>query len=142
MSTPSTLTRFGVGASTALTNAYSAPIKVTNVTGTDAGAQVLPAFSLLQFIRFKVTSIASSAASITYFLSLDSAGDVPITPEVTVSIVPGKTTATSGGAASALSSFPLAAVTSYDSTNQAVYVIAKTNTGTCTVVPYVYFKLR
>lgn len=132
-------TKFCVGAATGLTNADSAPIKCTALSGTDSGSEVIPPYSVITYLRFLVTSIAGGAANIVCYLALDAAGDIPITPSMTLVIRTGKTTATSGGTGVALL-VPISQPAAYDTTNRAVYVIAKTDAGTVTATPYVHFR--
>lgn len=113
-------------ASTALSTNYS------NVATLGAAGDVVPDAAILGVLCLEVDTIASSAAQLTYYVSRDSGGDVPITPEVTDSIRTGKTTATSGSVARDLDT-PYKRNTTHTTTAGRLYVWAKTNTGTCNI---------
>lgn len=88
----------------------------------------------VQSVEFSIDSIASSAASIHMYLARDAAGDIPLTPGstsgATQTIQTGATTATDGGAV-----FLVDADVNFHtghSVADTIYVIAKTDTGTCT----------
>jgi len=96
----------------------------------------LPNDAYLESVEFEISSIASSAATITVYLSRDSAGDVPITTTAIVgaaqAITTGLATATDGAVV-----YTINKDYHYDSgvgatTPGTLYVVAKTNTGTCT----------
>lgn len=109
------------GAATALSTSYTV-IAVPQV----------PNKIQLGAIFGKIDTVASSAAAITYYLSADAAGDHAVSAESTVTIVTGKTTATDGGFAEAID-VPWSAPSW--GTAGTLYVVAKTNTGTCNLTP-------
>ena len=88
----------------------------------------------VQSVELSIDSIASSAASITMYLCRDAAGDIPLTPGqtsgATQTIQTGVTTATDGGVI-----FLIDADVNFHtghSVADTVYVVLKTDTGTCT----------
>lgn len=110
------------GSATALSNSYTV---ITLAT--------VPDRVHLGGLFAKIDTIASSAASVTWYLAADSAGDHAITSAVTSTIVTGKTTATDGGYAEAVDipfAFP-----SWSTGAGALYLVAKTDTGTCNITP-------
>lgn len=116
------------GTSMSLTTTYSSVLLGSSAT--DAESESVPQRALLSYIIGTVTSIASSASAVTFKLTADADGDIPLTDEVTVPILIGQTTATSG-AIQALLEFLFSQQSSWDG----LYLWAKTNTGTCTLVP-------
>lgn len=116
-------------AATALSSSYT----VLTCDATHEGVLLSPSVQLLN-AHLEIDTIASSAASITWYLAADSSGDIPITPEVTDTIVTGKTTATDGGVARTVG------VAFKPSTAGTVYVVAKTDTGTCNATARVWYK--
>ena len=96
----------------------------------------MPNDAYLESVEFEISSIASSAAKVTVYLARDSAGDVPITSTALAgsqqTITTGLATATDGAAV-----FTINKDYHYDSgvgatTPGTLYVVAKTDTGTCT----------
>ncbi len=89
---------YGVSAerSTALSTSY-ATLALDNDTTADASAAPVPTFCHLGMVVITLDTIAGGATTLTYFLSADAAGDVPITNATTTTITTGKTTATDGG---------------------------------------------
>ena len=88
----------------------------------------------VQSVEVSIDSIASSAASINMYLCRDAAGDIPLTPGqtsgATQTIQTGVTTATDGGVI-----FLVDADVNFHtghSVADTVYVVLKTDTGTCT----------
>lgn len=128
---------FAVGASTGLTNSYSAPVALGANTGVDSRASAIPDDCLLGWLAVEIDTIADSAASITWFLALDAAGDNPITDAKTTTIVVGKTTGTDGGFGVALD---LDYYRPSTAAQGALYWIAKTNTGTANAKPRLWFR--
>ena len=123
-------------ATMSLTTAYAAAA-VLGSTAVDSRARAVPDECRLSWLRGTIVSIASSAASVTWFLSADAAGDIPLTDARTTTIVVGATTATKGGVAVALD---LESVRGSDGTAGSVWLQAKTNTGTCTLTPRLYWR--
>lgn len=60
-----------------------------------AAGDPVPDESFLSLVLLQLSSI-SGATEVTWFVTADSAGDIPITPERTSTIVTGKTTAAKG----------------------------------------------
>lgn len=58
----------------------------------------IPTFALLKQLNVQVDTVAGGASAVTYYLSADLAGDIPLTPTSTAGILLGKTTATVGAA--------------------------------------------
>jgi hypothetical protein len=111
------------GAATGLTAAYPA-----------AGIAIatLPDECFLDNLRGVITTIAALATSVTWFLAEDAVGDIPITDAKTVTISIGATTATKGGVLTRLERQWSRATTGTAGT---IYLLAKTNVGTCTITP-------
>lgn len=87
----------------------------------------------LSLLRLALTSLSGSPVSISWFLAEDENGDIPLTPRKTTTIVTGKTTATKGAVAETLD---VVRRRSSGGTLGRLYVVAKTNTGTCSAVAY------
>lgn len=111
---------------TALTTAYAA-IALTGI----------PDKCWLSVLRGKIDTIAASAASITWYIAEDAAGDIPLTKEVTSTILTGKTDATDGGVVEAVDmDYAIAA----GGTSGSMWVLAKTDTGTCNLLAALYLR--
>ena len=119
-------------AKAALTNAYSA-VELTGAATLDAQSSVLPDSAYLSVLMGEIDTIASSAASVTWYLALDAAGDRPLTNAVTETITVGATTATKGGVQTIVDLHWRATASG------AVYLVAKTNTGTCNLTPRLFW---
>jgi hypothetical protein len=113
-----------VSAATGLTTAYAA----LALTG-------IPDDCWLSVLHGEIDTIAASAASITWYIAADSGGDVPVTAEVTTTIVTGKTTATDGGVTEAVD---WDYVRSTNGTAGSLWVFAKTDAGTCNLTARIY----
>lgn len=115
----------GEGTATALSTSYTA-IEVSPI----------PRRIQLGLLTGQITSI-SSATQLTVYIAADSAGDHALTAAETVTIVPGATTATDGG-------FGLAIDVPYDrpswGSGESLWVVAKTDAGTCTLKPGVTWR--
>jgi hypothetical protein len=85
-------------ASKALSTSY-ATFTLDADTTADSSAARVPTHCTLGMLVLTLDTIAGGATTLTYFLSVDSSGDVPITNETTTDITTGKTTATDGGVA-------------------------------------------
>jgi hypothetical protein len=110
------------GSATALSSSYSV-----------IALSIVPDRVHLGGLFGKIDTIASSAASVTWYLAADSAGDHAITSEVTSTIVTGKTTATDGGFAEAVDidwAFP-----SWATGAGSLYLVAKVDTGSANLTP-------
>jgi hypothetical protein len=59
---------------------------------------VVPTFAEFKQLNVQVDTIAAGASSVQYYIAADAAGDIPLTPQGTMSILTGKTTATKGSA--------------------------------------------
>lgn len=119
------------GAQTALSTSYTA-IEIKDVTGTDARADQVPNQCMLGWLHGEIDTIAASAASITWFVALDSGGDIPLTEELTETIKTGETTATDGAVVSIIER-PYSLFG--NGTQGSLWVFAKTDTGTCNITP-------
>jgi|TARA_R110000824_G_C15227090_1_gene678111 hypothetical protein len=115
---------------TATATAFPCTVDATNAVE----AANFPRNCNVQSIEFSIDTIASSAASIHMYLARDAAGDIPLTPGstsgATQTIQTGATTATDGGVI-----FLVDADVNFHtghSVADTIYVIAKTDTGTCT----------
>lgn len=128
-----------VGAQTALTTAYSGggAIEVKGVTGTDSRAQAIPNDCELGWLHGEIDTIAGGATTITWFISADAAGDIPITSEVTETILTGQTTATDGGIVTLIEkAWSLPSV----GTQGSLWVWAKTDAGTANLTPRLFWE--
>jgi hypothetical protein len=61
-------------------------------------SSAIPTFAELKQVIAQVDTIAAGASSVLYYIAADAAGDIPLTPQGTTSILTGKTTATKGAA--------------------------------------------
>jgi hypothetical protein len=118
-----------------VTSSY-AGVAVTGSTALDASAQPLPSACYLAWLHGEIDTIASSAAEITWYIALDSAGDRPITSEATVTIVAGATDATDGGVSTTIGLDYLAPAGAAGT----LYVFAKCDTGTCSLTPRLHWR--
>ncbi len=112
-----------------LTSSKSA-IALTANSVVEASSRAIRDFSHIVKLELEITTIASSAASVIWNLAKDANGDHAVTPEVTTAITIGKTTVTKGGV-NALIDCDL--VRTANGVADTVYLIARTDTGTCTV---------
>jgi|TARA_R110000824_G_scaffold157829_2_gene331327 hypothetical protein len=98
----------------------------------DSNSRAMPSACHWSHLEIHVSSIATSAATLTCYLTWDSIGDYPATSESdATTIVVGLTEATDGGVAISLDvnpTFPTVATTTGK-----VYLHVKTDTGTVTV---------
>lgn len=62
---------------------------------------VVPPFALLKNVNFELDTIAGGASKVTFYLSRDIAGDIPVTGTLSADVVFGLTTATKGTAVAA-----------------------------------------
>lgn len=120
----------------AVTSSYQA-IAVLGSQALDARAKTIPDECLLSMLTGEIDAIASSAATISWYLALDAAGDNAITNVVASTIVVGLGTATDGGFAVALD-FEYTRPTT--ASQGSLYLVAKTNTGTCNLTPRLYWR--
>lgn len=130
-----THTHYSSSAATGLTNAYPAAGIAVNGSGAIADDENFPIdFGgndvRLALLRADVTAIAAGATSITWWLSLSSAGRA-YTNEITTNLVTRPSDATTG-AASAILDVPLEWYDTALASRTTLYVFAKTNAGTCT----------
>lgn len=61
-------------------------------------SSIVPTFAEFKQVIAQVDTIAAGASSVMYYIAADAAGDVPLTPQGTMNILTGKTTATVGSA--------------------------------------------
>lgn len=118
-------------ASTALSTSFTV-MTLDDDTTDEESAEVVPDECHLGTQFGEINTIASSAKTVTWYLAADSSGDVPITPEVTETIRTGDTTSTDGGIATKVD-MPHRKMES--GTAGKLYLVAKTNTGTCNMIP-------
>lgn len=112
---------------TALTSSYGSAIVLGDAPDGGSQGNPIPTLAWLSLLVFKVDTIASSAASITWYLSEDSAGDVPLTDENTDTLV-GQSSTEKGFASRLDVAYKrLSGV----GTAGKLYLWAKTDTGTC-----------
>ena len=81
----------------ALTTAYQAFAVTQDSTNCIVSAAV-PVFAELKNINFELDTIAGGFSKVTFYLSRDLAGDIPVTSELQASVLFGLTTATKGSA--------------------------------------------
>lgn len=130
-----THTHFSSSAATGLTNAYPNAGIAVNGSGALTNDEAFP-LDLggndvrLSMLRADVTAIAAGATSITWWISLTSAGRA-YTNEVTTTLITQPTDATTGAAAAVID-VPLAWFDIALANRTTLYVFAKTNAGTCT----------
>lgn len=125
-----------VAASGALTNAYAA-FEVKAVSGTDAHSDPVPNHVYLSWLHGQLDTIAGGATTVTWFLSLDAAGDIALTEELTETILVGQTTATDGSVVSLLEkawSLPGAG------TQGSLWLYAKLDVGTANLIPRLFWQ--
>jgi hypothetical protein len=91
----------------------------------------MPDSCYLELAHLQLDTIAGGATTITWYVAADAGGDVPLTKEVTTTIVTGKTTATDGGAVEVLG---IQYVRFDEGLGDTIYVVAKTNTGTANAI--------
>jgi len=121
---------FGSGLSTS----YAVATGQADTTN-ESSSESFPRKGTLSHIEFELSSI-SSAASITMFLTWDSAGDRPLTPAATQAITTGKTTAAKGGV---IFNMGVPFNRPDDATAGKVYVVAKTDAGTASASARVFW---
>jgi len=130
-------TRFGYAYKNAASLTSTFTVHAVTVDSTNSPeSSALPNNSFLESVELEISSIASSADDITLYLARDSAGDVPITgfhlAGATQKISTGLATATDGAVV-----FTVNKDYHFDSgvsatTSGTLFVVAKTDTGTCT----------
>lgn len=127
--------KYAVGATTGLTTTRQA-IQIHRATSTDALSQNCPPTKVhVHKGRMKAASIAGGCTTIIWFVAADAAGNVPLTDEFHDTITLGVTT-TSGGIVREL------AITEpghEDVVIDSFYIVARTDAGTCSASPYLYF---
>lgn len=123
-----------VGLPTALNTSYKA-IEVKADAATDPRSRGIPNDCRLGWLHGAFSDIAT-AVSVTWFLSADADGDVPVTDEVTETWLAGQTESTQAGSTTvidrpwSLSSF---------GKQGSIWVWAKVDAGTAVVVPRIYW---
>jgi hypothetical protein len=123
------LTRKYATGSGNLTNAFSA-IALKGDSANDEGSEDVPAVGFLDHLEAEVTAIAGGCTEITWFLARDAAGDRPLTPGTVTAITIGMTTAAKGGIDALIQKLFMRV---HGDTVGELWLIAKTNAGTCTV---------
>lgn len=136
---PAGATRRGLSAaaSAGLTTTFSA-FSITNATAADAGAEAVPNGATLSVLGGKVTNIAGGAAAVTWYLSHDSAGKIPYTPQVTHTIGKHAPADTEGGFSDAIGA---EYSTPSDGTVGTLYMHAKTDAGTADLLPRLWWRV-
>jgi hypothetical protein len=127
---------FSCSASTALSTSYAAA-EITDTTGTDSRAKVLPTEAYLYRLEGTLTSIVT-ATTVTWYIAKDAAGNKPITDEKTESILDADSSG-SGGINTIIDS---AIAFDDDSSGTSLYVHAKTNAGTASMVARITWEAR
>lgn len=122
--------------------AYGQPVEIDNAAFTpievgnnSAGAEDFPTKGMLDHVNLRLAAIAGGATQVTWYLSYDEDGDIPITPVVTQTITLGATDPTSGACvANVKARYQIPG----DATKHICWLQAMTNAGTCDCAPYVY----
>lgn len=112
----------------ALTTTYQVFTLTADTTNCQRTAAV-PVFAELKNINFELDTIAAGASKVTFYLSRDIAGDIPVTSALTADVVFGLTTATKGTAIACIDldyHYQALAV----ETQGTLYLVVKTNAGT------------
>ena len=131
------MAQISAAASTALSNSYTV-LACTSTSSGEAAAAILPDSCYLEDAHLQLDTIAASATTITWYISADAGGDVPLTKEVTSTIVVGKTTATDGAVVEVLGKHYMR----FDEgVSDTIYVVAKTNVGTCNAIARITWNL-
>lgn len=97
----------------------------------------VPDGAIVGTLDLQLTSIVT-ATTLTVHLAADAAGDHAISPQQEVDIITGATTATDGGVSVGLNSV-IASAPSWGAEGT-IYVVAKTDDGTCTAVPRITWR--
>lgn len=92
-------------------------------------ASIVPTFAELKQVNFEMDTIAGGLSQVTFYLSRDAAGDVPLTPAITAGVTFGKTTATKGTAIGCVGLEYYYMQRAYE-TNGTVYLVVQGNAGT------------
>ncbi|MEE8331644.1 MAG: hypothetical protein V3R84_07710 [Acidimicrobiia bacterium] len=119
------------GSQAALTSTYQI-IEITDQTTPEARAAAVPDECYLVDMGMHLTSIAGSPSTIEWFLAADANADVPLSPVVTSTIVPGRTTGTRGAVLEALRKDHYRITAGVPGS---VYLVAKLDQGTANMVP-------
>lgn len=115
--------------------------EVTGTTATDDLSEDVPPSGYLSRLQLKGNTLAGGASTITWVVTEDAAGDIPLTDEVTETLVVGNTTATDVGANSVFGDAGY--LLTDDGTRGSLYVCAKLDAGTLTGYFYLYwFQVR
>ena len=101
----------------------------TQDSGNAAESFTFPRFGNLQSVEFQLSSV-SGAASVTFRVTRDAAGDVAITDSITKTIVAGHTTAADGSVVVDIGK-DVHFLTGVSVANN-IYVVAETDSGTAT----------
>jgi hypothetical protein len=124
------MAQISAAASTALSTSYAA-LECTGTTSGEAQAVEVPDGCYLEDAHLQLDTIAGGATSITWLVAADAAGDVPLTNEITTTIVPGTTTATDGAVVEILGKL----YQRYSvGVGGSVFIFAKTNAGTANAI--------
>lgn len=129
--------RFAVGAHTALTTTRAVIVLQDVVAADQFAFKVNPRLALLQRMRWKIDTIVGAASRLIWNLTLDAAGDVGISYEYDQTIVRGVTAAK--GHLNLWFDFPIDEVRTEDLMADRLHVVVRTNAGTCSASPYLYF---
>jgi len=125
-------------AKTALTTSYQV-LAMTGTTTDEALARPIQDECHLGLVHGELDTIAGGASAVTWYLSADAAGDVPLTPEVTTVIVAGKTTATDGGFGDVVDIDYRRFSSGVAGT---VHLVAKLDAGTANCIPRIIWSTR
>lgn len=112
----------------ALTTSYQ--VAAIGVHPAEERAEAVPQRGILEHVELEVSAIAGGATTVSVYLAHDAAGDRPASNVVVVTLVVGVTTATAGGGVGDLGEQVY--FQPDDGVIGALYLIAKTNAGTCT----------
>ena len=100
----------------------------------------VPVACHIDSVTFEITVTSGSPATLTFYLSRDSGGDYPLTPEGTAAIITGKTTAAKRGTAVMIGRDYLNPKISGIDVDDTLYVQLKLSSGAGTVKTYLTWK--
>ena len=121
--------RTGANEPTTTNSIFAVTIDATNAPASSG----VPDWAWLEDIVFETSNEAGGITTLTFFLSRDAAGDRPITPEATVTLTNGATTATRGGTAAKIQKIHYNQRIATIDVAETIYCTVRTNAGTCSV---------
>lgn len=107
-------------------------VALTAVPASATRSSAVPTFAQLKQINFEMDTIAGGCSKVTFYLSRDLAGDIPVTPTLSADVVFGFTTATKGSAIACLD-YEYYWMQYAAETQGTVYLVVQGNVGTANV---------